>query len=308
MNFPIEVAHADHLARAHASRPAIAVTGSTGGLGGRVARILAAGGVPQRLLAREPARAPALPGAHAVRCSFDDPAGATSALQGIDVLLMVSAAESADRLAQHFAFVDAAAAAGVQHVVYTSFQGAAAEATFTLARDHDATEKRLKASGMSWTMLRDNLYLDFMPMLVGDDDVIRGPAGDGRVAAVARDDIARAAAQILLDITADANAHTHSAAHRNATYDLTGPEALTLDEVAAILAGATGRPIRFHDETIAEAYESRRKWNAPAWQNDAWVSTYTAIAAGELAATSTAIADITGIPPMSLTELLGRTG
>ena len=100
---------------------------------------------------------------------------------------MVSASESADRVAQHVAFIDAAARAGVGHVVYISFFGAAPDATFTLARDHYATEEHLRASGMDFTFLRDNLYADFLPALVGDDGVIRGPAGRGRVAAVAQD-------------------------------------------------------------------------------------------------------------------------
>lgn len=276
--------------------PTIAITGSTGVLGGKVADLLAADGIPLRLLVRDPERAPKLPGSTAVRSSYGDAESARSALEGIDLLFMVSASESADRLDQHRTFVDAAREAGVRHVVYTSFQGAAPDATFTLARDHYATEEHLKESGMSWTMLRDSFYLDFLPALVGDDGVIRGPAGTGRVAAVARDDIARVAAHVLRD----------PESHRGATYDLTGPEALTLDEVARILTDKTGREVRFHDETLAEAYESRARWQAPAWQNDAWVSTYTAIAAGELAAVSPDILTLTGVPPLSLVELLDR--
>ena len=76
---------------------------------------------------------------------------------------MVSAAESADRLDEHKAFVDAAAEAGVRHIVYTSFCAAAPDCTFTLGRDHYATEQHIRASGMDWTFLRDNFYLDFLP-------------------------------------------------------------------------------------------------------------------------------------------------
>ena len=111
---------------------------------------------------------------------------------------MVSASEDVDRLGQHRAFVDAAAAAGVRHVVYTSFQGAAADCTFTLGRDHWATEEALRASGMEHTFLRDSFYADFLP-LMATDGAIRGPAGDGRVAAVARDDVAAVAAVVLAD-------------------------------------------------------------------------------------------------------------
>ena len=94
---------------------------------------------------------------------------------------MVSAAESADRLDQHRTFIDAAAEAGVRHIVYTSFLGAAPDATFTLARDHWVTEEHIRASGLAFTFLRDSFYLDFLPALAGEDGVIRGPAGDGLV-------------------------------------------------------------------------------------------------------------------------------
>jgi NAD(P)H dehydrogenase (quinone) len=82
--------------------------------------------------------------------------------------------------------IDTAVACGVQQVVYTSFFSAAPDATSTLARDHWATEQRLREAKLSVTFLRDNLYLDFFPFMIGEDGVIRGPAGRGRVASVAR--------------------------------------------------------------------------------------------------------------------------
>src|SRR4051794_7955076 len=96
--------------------PTLAVTGSTGRLGGLVARRLAERGVPQRLLVRRPERAPQLPGATAVRSEYGDGAATAEALAGVHTLFMVSASESADRLDRHRAFVDAAAAAGVRHL------------------------------------------------------------------------------------------------------------------------------------------------------------------------------------------------
>ncbi len=274
--------------------PPLAVTGVTGTVGRLTAALLAAEDLPLRLLARSPERAPHLPGAVAVRCSYGDRKAARAALAGVETLFMVSAAENAERLAEHRAFVDAAAEAGVRHIVYTSFFGAAPDATFTLARDHYATEEHIKEAGIPHTFLRDNLYLDFAENLVGDDGVIRGPAGHGRAAMVARADVARVAATVL----------RHPERHGDTTYDLTGPEELTLAEVAEKLSRHLGRAISFHDETVEEAYESRRKWPAPQWQYDAWVSTYTAIAAGELAGVSTAVKRITGRRPMSLDEYL----
>ena len=167
--------------------PELAVTGSTGHLGGLVARLLAAAGSEQRLLVRDATRSPELEGAVPFVTTYADQDRTKAALVGAKTLFMVSAAEAEDRLQQHYAFVDAAAAAGVQHIVYTSFFGAAPDSTFTLGRDHFATEERIKASGMDYTFLRDNFYLDFLPLLAGEDGVIRGPAGNGVMAAVARD-------------------------------------------------------------------------------------------------------------------------
>lgn len=276
------------------STPTIAVTGATGGLGGRVARRLAATAVAQRLVVRDPARAPDLDGAEVARASFADVDAARRALHGIETVFMVSGSETPDRLAQHRAFVDAAVDAGVGRIVYLSFYGAAPDATFTLARDHWATEEYIRDTGLPATFLRDNLYLDFLPLLIGDDSVIRGPAGDGRVSAVARDDIADVAAAVL----------RQPGRHDGATYDLTGPAALTLGEVAATLTAVTGREITYRPETVPEAYASRARFGAPDWQIEAWVSTYTAIAAGELATVTDTVERIAGHRPMNLDELL----
>ena len=151
---------------------------------------------------------------------------------------------------------------------------------------------------MGWTFLRDNLYLDVIPLFVGDDDVLRGPAGNGVVSAVSYDDIAACAAEVL----------SAPDTHVRSTYDLTGPEALSLSAAAEALTAALGRQISYHDESIEEAYESRRQWPAPDWQYDAWVSTYTAIKAGEVAAVTDDIRRVTGQAPIGLRELLAAQG
>jgi NAD(P)H dehydrogenase (quinone) len=274
--------------------PTLAVTGSTGRLGGRVARRLAAAGMPQRLVVRDRARAPRLAGTEVAAAGYGDLDAGRRALAGTQTLFMVSGSETPNRVDQHRTFIDAAGAAGVEHVVYLSFYGAAPDATFTLARDHWATEEHIRASGLRWTFLRDNLYLDFFPAMVGADAMIRGPAGDGRVAAVAQDDIADVATVVLCD----------PAAHAGQTYDLTGPDALTMSEVADQLSGATEHVVGYVPETVAGAYRSRAHYGAPGWQVDAWVSTYTAIAAGELAEPTDAVERIAGHPPISLADLL----
>ncbi|HJX78826.1 SDR family oxidoreductase [Glutamicibacter sp.] len=279
------------------TRASVAVTGVTGVLGGYIANELAAHGVAQRLLARRTAKAPQLPKSTVHPFSYSDQTATIEALTGVRTLLMVSASESADRLDQHRSFIDAAAKAGVRHIVYTSFAGAAPDAIFTLARDHFETEEYIKASGMAWTMLRDSFYIDFMEAMVGEDDVIRGPGGEGRVAIISRADIARTASAVLRD----------PAAHAGQIYDLTGPEALSFAEIAAAIGEVRGREVTYYNESVHEAYVSRASYGAPAWQVDAWVSTYTTVASNAMATISDAVETITGTAPQSLETYLTST-
>jgi uncharacterized protein YbjT (DUF2867 family) len=273
----------------------LAVTGATGGLGGRVARRLADRGTAQRLVVRDPARAPDLPGAEVVSAAYEDGEAMRRALDGVDTVLLISASEAADRVRRHTTAVDAAVAAGVRRIVYVSFLACAPDATFTFARDHWHTEEHVRATGVRHTFLRDSLYLDYFPLLVGGDGVIRGPAGDGRVAAVARDDIADVAVAVLL-----------GDGHDGRTYDLTGPEAITFRQAAEELSRATGRPVSYHPETLEEAYASRAGYGAPHWEVTGWVTTYAAVATGELEVVSDTVAELTGHRPMGLAEFLRR--
>ncbi|WP_166389453.1 SDR family oxidoreductase [Nocardioides ochotonae] len=273
----------------------LAVTGVTGALGGLVVRRLSDDfRIDLRLLARDPDRAPDLDTDIRV-CEYGDLDAGIAALHGVETLLMVSASESADRRTEHRTFVRAAVEAGVRHIVYTSFAGAAPDAGFTLGRDHFDTEQAIRGSGLEFTFLRDSFYLDVLPHFADADGVIRGPAGEGRVAAVARADVAAVAAAVLRD----------PGAHRGATYTLTGPEALTLAEVAARAGAVLGRDLRFVDESTEDAYAWRREqYGAPDWQLDAWVSTYTAIRDGALAEVSPDVERVTGHPPRTLEDTL----
>jgi uncharacterized protein YbjT (DUF2867 family) len=274
----------------------IAVTGATGAVGGRVARGLAELGAPQRLLVRDASRAPDLPHAGVVAIpGYHDGASMRAALAGVDTLFLVPAAESPTRVEEHHSAVDAAAAAGVQRIVYLSFVNARPDSVFTLARHHALTEERIRATGLPHTFVRANLYMDFIPNMIGPDDVIRGPADDGRIGAILRDDVADSVVAVLI-----------GDGHDGATYDVTGPEAFTLAEAAAELSRATGRDIRFHDETVEEAYASRASYGAPDWEVEGWVTTYTAIAAGEAALVTDTVERLTGHRPVSLAEHLER--
>ena len=274
----------------------IGVAGATGALGRRIAAGLAEGGFGQRLIVRDRARAPAHPSAEVVEAGgYGDGEAMRHALEGVDVLFLPSAAEHPDRVSLHRTAIDAAAAAGVRRVIYTSFLAAAPDCVFTFGRDHFHTEEHLRASGLGWTILRDSIYLDFLPFFAGVDGVIRGPAGDGRVAAVARDDVAAVALETLL-----------SDEHAGRAYELTGPVALTLAEAAAIITRETEREVVYVEETLEEARESRRPSGAPDWEIEGWVTTYAAIAAGELDVVTDHVERVTGSPPMTLPELLHR--
>lgn len=269
----------------------MALTGSTGAVGGLVARALA--DLEPILLVRDPARAPAL-GGEVRRVSYETVV--TADLQGVSTLFMVSGTEASNRREQHARMIRTAAAAGVGHIVYTSFCAASPQATFTLGRDHFAAEEEIRATGMAFTMLRDNFYADILPMIAGDDGVIRGPAGSGKVAAVARTDVADVAAQVLRD----------PGAHACAEYLLSGPEALTLIEAAARAGAVLGRDLRYVEESLEEAYASRAAAypDAEQWQLDAWVSTYTAIADGSCAEVTDHVARVTGHPAHTLEQAL----
>jgi NAD(P)H dehydrogenase (quinone) len=129
--------------------------------------------------------------------------------------------------------------------------------------------------------------------MAGTDGVIRGPAGDGRVAAVARDDIADVAVAVLLND-----------GHDGRTYDVTGPAAITLHQAAEELSLVTGRSIVYHAETLEEAYASRASYGAPGWEVEGWVTSYAAIATGEMNVVSDSVSRLTGHEPQTLSDYL----
>ena len=270
----------------------LAVTGATGAVGGRVARSLADHGAGLRLVVRDPRRAPDL-GAEVRQAAYGDDDAMRDALAGAHTLFFVSASEDADRVRLHTSVVDAAVAAGVERIVYLSFLNASRDATFTFARDHWATEEVIRSTGLRHTFLRDATYADFVPALVGADGLIRGPAGNGAFTPVAQDDVAAVASAVLLSDRYDGE-----------TLDLTGPERLTMSDVATVLTDASGRPVRYEEETVEEAYASRASYGAADFEVDGWVSTYTAIAAGELDVLSPAVRMVTGREPIALRDLL----
>jgi NAD(P)H dehydrogenase (quinone) len=283
----------------HMTNHTIGVTGATGALGGRVAARIARLGLAQRLIVRDINRAPEYPESSAAMAAYEDTAAFERACRGVDTLFLVSATESEDRVQTHLSAVDGAVRAGVSRIVYLSFLGAGPASTFTFARTHFFTEAHIRSTGISYTFLRPSLYLDLLPHWVDDEGVVRGPAGDGRVAWVSRDDVADVATAVLTDPVV-------VAASEETTYDVTGPEALSVGATVAKLGRLTGRSIQYVPETWEEALESRRETGAAEWEIEGWASSYSAIATGEMDVVATTVPDLTGHPAQSIEGFLRR--
>jgi NAD(P)H dehydrogenase (quinone) len=283
----------------HMTNHTIGVTGATGALGGRVAARIARLGLAQRLIVRDINRAPEYPESSAAMAVYEDTAAFEKACRGVDTLFLVSATESENRVEAHLSAVDGAVRAGVSRIVYLSFLGAGPASTFTFARTHFYTEAHIRSTGVSHTFLRPSLYLDLLPRWVDEKGVVRGPAGEGRVAWVSRDDVADVAAAVLTDPVV-------AAASEGRTHDVTGPESLSVGATVEKLGRLTGRSVRYVPETWEEALESRRPSGAAEWAIEGWASSYAAIAAGELDVVSPVVPDLTGHPAQSIEGFLRR--
>ena len=276
--------------------PKIAVTGVTGNLGGMVSRLCKKNGIEVRNLARNVEKAEKLGFSNVFKSSYDKSEDTVKSLEGIEVLFMVSGSENPNRVQQHKDFIDAAKVAGISHVIYLSFYNASKNSIFTLGRDHYATEEYIKENGFKYTFLRDNFYVDFFVDLCKEYGEIKGPAGNGKVSAVVRSDVSEVAAKIL----------ENPGKWENHTLNMTGPEELSMTEIVKAVSEYFGKEIKYIEETVEEAYESRKIWKAEQWEYDSWVSTYTAIAENEQSGISNDIEKVLGRKATSLAEYLKK--
>ena len=276
--------------------PKIAVTGVTGNLGGMVSRLCKKNGIEVRNLARNVEKAEKLGFYNVFKSSYDKSEDTVKSLEGIEVLFMVSGSENPNRVQQHKDFIDAAKVAGVSHIIYLSFYNASKNSIFTLGRDHYATEEYIKENGFKYTFLRDNFYADFFVDLCREYGEIKGPAGNGKVSAVVRSDVSEVTAKIL----------ENPGKWENQTLNMTGPEELSMTEIVKAVSEYFGKEIKYIEETVEEAYESRKIWKAEQWEYDSWVSTYTAIAENEQSGISNDIEKVLGQKATSLAEYLKK--
>ena len=222
----------------------IAITGATGHLGLATIQALTAKTAPSEIVAvvRDPQKAAdTLPQGLTVRQGdYNDPASLLAAFQGVETVLLISTSEVEyeARMREHKNVIDAARQAGVRHLLYTSAVNPTPNSSFGAMASHLATEEYLKASGLTYTILRNTLYLDIVPMLVGEGTLASGKlyssAGDGQVSYGLRTEMGEALANVLT-----------SEGHENQTYDIAPGPAYSFQDLAATLSAVTGQPVEY---------------------------------------------------------------
>lgn len=284
--------------------PTLLVTGASGKLGGAVVRhLLDTLLVPaERLIVttRNPDSLAdfAARGVTVRSADFDQPDTLAAAFTGADRLLLVSTdalMEPGKRLTQHRAAVQAAADAGVKHVVYTSLPSADTSHV-SFAPDHWGTEQALSASPLGWTILRNAWYFEnlaySLPGALGSGEWASA-AGDGRIAYIARDDLACAAAAALASVSTE-----------NQVLTLTGEQAWSARDVAIRVSALTGKPLAVVDITSAQLVEGLKAHGFPPVLADVFASFDAATAAGDLGAITDDYARLTGQSPTPLATWL----
>ncbi|MFE3760091.1 SDR family oxidoreductase [Nocardia tengchongensis] len=219
----------------------VAVTGASGQLGRLVVEaLLKDGSQPVVAVVRDPAKVADLAarGVEVRIASFDDPAALGRAFAGVDRVLLISGNEFGKRVAQHTNVLRAAEAAGVQLLAYTSIPQADRN-PLILAQEHAGTEAVLAGAAIPTALLRNGWYWENYAGGLAhavESGVLHGAAGAGKVSGAARADYAEAAARVL---TTDG--------HEGKVYELGGDETLSYAELAQVISGVSGKPVRYQD-------------------------------------------------------------
>lgn len=267
----------------------ILVTGGTGTIGSELVRLLAERGAEFRAMVRGPDRARRLEamGIATVPGDFTDAQSIDGALKGCTKLFLLTPTVEHQAALQRQA-IQAAQQAGVGYLIKISALGASATSPVMLGREHAEAEKATKESGITYTILRPH---SFMQNLLGMAQVIAGKgefygaAGAGKMAIVDARDVAAVAAALL---TGDATAHG------GATYEITGPEAISFSDAAAILSKVLGKAVRYVDLAGDALQGGLRQMGLPEWLAEDLVTLHTIYKAGHGAHVSDAVARITG--------------
>ncbi|GAA2228460.1 SDR family oxidoreductase [Promicromonospora sukumoe] len=284
-----------------------AVTGATGHLGRLVVQELLSRGVPAAdvvAIARTPEKAADLAelGAQVREGDYDRPETLTTALAGVQRLLLVSGSEPGARVKQHTAVIDAAKAAGVERIAYTSILNAD-DTTNPLAGEHQATEQVLRASGVPVTLLRNGWYTENYTARLAEfveRGEIVGATGDGKVSAAPRADYAGAAAAALL---ADDAAAADGAAAPVVVHEL-GGSAFTFTELAATISDVTGAPVAYRDLTVEAFAADLQQAGLDAGTAGFVAGIDASIAAGDLQTDSDDLDRLLGRPTVPLADVV----
>lgn len=282
----------------------ILVTGATGPLGATTIDFLLKKGTPANTIAalvRDEAKAGDLKGKGVTILigDYDNYASLVAAFKGIDKLFFVSGSDVMQRGQQHENVVKAAKEAGVGHVVYTSFirkNETETSPIYIVAKTHLATEAALKESGLTYTILRNNIYADLLPMFIGPNVLETGvflPAGDTPVAFTLRSDMAEAAANIL-----------SSTGHENKDYAISNTEAVTFHDIARIFSEASGKAVGYVSPEPAAFVEILKQAGVPAEMLGVTAGFAEGFKQGEFSSTETDLETLLGHKPTSVKEFL----
>jgi NAD(P)H dehydrogenase (quinone) len=277
----------------------IVITGASGQLGRATAELVLGRRPAQEVIltTRHPEKISDLAarGAEVREADFERPETLDGAFEGGDRLLLISTDAVGARVDQHRAAIEAAGRAGVRHVIYTSYLNPVEDNPAAVTADHRETEQALRESGLAWTALRNGLYAEYQ-VPTGAQAVATGRlvhnSGDGKTAYVSREDCAAAATAVL-----------STEGHEGEAYDITGPQPLGQDDVAALLSEVSGRPVEavaVDDEAFVQGLAASGM-PEPAARG---IATFgRAIREGYLSEALGAVENLTGRPPRSLREV-----
>lgn len=275
----------------------IAITGATGQLGQHVIESLLKTVPASQIVAivRNPSKATALSqqGITVRQADYSDEAALTAALQGIDKLLLISSSEVGQRAPQHHNVINAAKAAHVKFIAYTSLLHADTS-PLGLADEHVATEKMLAESGIAYALLRNGWYtenyLASAPAAL-EHGVFIGAAGEGKIASATRADYAAAAARVISE-----------EGHAGKTYELAGDAGWTLSQLAAELAKQSGKKVVYQNLSEADFAAALKNFGLPAGLADMLADSDVGASKGGLFDDSHTLSKLIGRPTTSLAD------
>ncbi|MER6674755.1 NAD(P)H-binding protein [Streptomyces sp. NPDC000983] len=251
-------------------------------------------------------------GTTARRVDFDDPASLATGFAGVDVLVMISAGYAEDDvvMARHGAVADAAAAAGVRQVIYTSLAGSGERTTLALA--HRWTEARLAAGPFDTTVLRNGLYAELLGALsagaaaeAAGTGVFAAAFGQGRMSVVARQDLADVAVRVAAEADG-ALAAGGPGRHAGRTYELEGVTALGGEDVAGLLGGRYGGPVAYRPLSLTEARSGLAGQGLEDYQVTHTLSLLSNTGAGFLRARDSDLPGLLGAAPRPVGDLVAE--